>query len=61
MVCAFNLIFGIWAKVLATFPKIGRFSFKSSGHSGWGCIFRSYTRVSSDFTSPKKLAKEQTL
>jgi len=30
----FNLIFGIWAKGLATFPNIGQFSFQSSGHSG---------------------------
>jgi hypothetical protein len=29
----FNFIFGIWATVLATFPKIGQFSFQSSGHS----------------------------
>ncbi len=33
MFSALNLIFGIWAKVLATFQKIGRFSFQSSGHS----------------------------
>jgi hypothetical protein len=29
----FNFIFGIWATVLATFQKIGQFSFQSSGHS----------------------------
>jgi hypothetical protein len=33
MFSTFNLIFGIWAKVLATFPKIGRLSFQSTGHS----------------------------
>ncbi len=39
MFWTFNLIFGIWAKILATFPKIGQFSFKSSGHSDLKLIF----------------------
>jgi hypothetical protein len=29
-----NLTFNVWAKVLATFTKIGRF-YKSSGHSAF--------------------------
>jgi len=33
---AVNLIFGIWAKVLAAFSKKWRFSFQSSGHSDSG-------------------------
>ena len=33
---------GVLADVLATFPKIGRFSFQSSGHSGLEFIFMKY-------------------
>jgi hypothetical protein len=33
---------GVLADVLATFPKIGRFSFQSSGHSGLEFVFMKY-------------------
>jgi hypothetical protein len=33
---------GVLADVLVTFPKIGRFSFQSSGHSGLEFDFMKY-------------------